>query len=972
MTTVQFDEVDCEGSETNLTSCTAYRYNAGFCGDTPREAAGLTCTSESASEVDIRLAGGKGAHEGQMEFLVDGVWRKLCGEETTFQEANVFCQSLGYERSFALVQDGSAFLNSDDGDPFFDYLDCTGSEDKVTSCRMLRSKKGTCSSLYGAAAISCVTDDPVNIRLVGGQGSYEGRVEIFYDGSWGSVCASKPWSIATSALVCSLLGYHDKNYVTFFDDDRYGDLTDPVRFDKLDCKGVKTASSIKSCLLHKFSAGYCRSGYASVQCERAPTKPVPTSIQTTQATWAVATSLRQQAPTYPTTTPFIDAFEDSSPDIYGTDRQLTTLITVIDDVIDIYESNSTFNNRSFNRNMSEIHILLSPNQSVLLYIGYAVTIACISLTLLIYVIIRKLRRKLLGLVVIGECVSLICFHIIFICVLTVDRWTSNPETEVQLCKALLVGLHYSTLSSASFITMHGICLYLAFVKHLRIDSLSYIRKATLWTQGFPAAVVAMSSIGAEDTYLATDRCFFGVWFLLGAVLPVAALLFFVTLYLLITIHFLSTPDPLRGKINYDQGLWLMIRAPVWITISDFALLCLSFTFGYLYALSPTLYKEWVLVSYLVFQGVIFVVLHCIVPLNVRKEIKRLLWLGRRRQGKELEKQRSLQNNSRWQFKPEIRKVHLGDQDATQESNSSFDSLVSVSNGADGSPSQNMSATLTGKVSSTSSGEAEGLSNIHTGSESEACGHSAEDTHFSEEEESSTADHCQVMSKDDAYYITNANSDLVEISFTRRGHGTSSNPKGTSKSSRRKKKNRLRLEERNPFGRSCMCTKRHDLSRPSDIQKYFGGSEKYYLKSTSLSGTTELSDRSIKTTKLSKHLDYLRKKQKDVEDEKRPFRRSCLCTRPDHFQINSHGFKISCGSKGTKVPYYITRDRVGLGRDFGPGIAGRVCHSSLISSSSDCKSNGLQKESPDEINLMFSNDCSITIDSNEELTVVSVV
>ncbi|XP_054764764.2 uncharacterized protein LOC129271431 [Lytechinus pictus] len=316
-------------------------------------------------------------------------------------------------------------------------------------------------------------------------------------------------------------------------------------------------------------------------------------------------------------------------------------------------------------------------------------------------------------------------------------------------------------------------------------------------------------------------------------------------------------------------------------------------------------------------------------------------------------------------------VHLGDQDTTQESNSSFDSLGSVSNGADGSPLQNRSATFTGETSSNSSGEADGLSSLHAGSDSEGYGHSAEDN-FSEEDESSTTDHCQERSKDDAYYITNANSDLVEISFTRRGPGTLSKPKGTSTSSRRKMKKRLRLEERNPFGRSCTCTKRHDLSEPSDIQKYFAGSGKYFLKGTSLSGTTEPSDQPSKTTKLSTHLNYLRRKQKDVGDEKRPFRRSCLCSRPDHFQTNSLGLKVSCGSKGPKVPYYITRDRVGLGRDFGPGIVGRVCHSTLISSSSDCKSNGLQKESPDEIILMFSNDCPITVDSNEELTVVSVV
>ena len=45
-----------------------------------------------------------------------------------------------------------------------------------------------------------------DIRLIGGQNSLEGRVEVCYSGVWGRVC-SDLWGRADAAVACRQLGY---------------------------------------------------------------------------------------------------------------------------------------------------------------------------------------------------------------------------------------------------------------------------------------------------------------------------------------------------------------------------------------------------------------------------------------------------------------------------------------------------------------------------------------------------------------------------------------------------------------------------------------------------------------------------------------------------------------------------------------------------------------------------------------------
>ena len=90
------------------------------------------------------------------------------------------------------------------------------------------------------------------VRLVNGPTKYEGRVEVYHNGEWGTVC-DNGWDLNDAQVVCSELGIG--NAVTASHGASYGQGSGEIWLDNLNCVG--TEGTIGDCSHRGWGTASC-------------------------------------------------------------------------------------------------------------------------------------------------------------------------------------------------------------------------------------------------------------------------------------------------------------------------------------------------------------------------------------------------------------------------------------------------------------------------------------------------------------------------------------------------------------------------------------------------------------------------------------------------------------------------------------------------------------------------------------------
>ncbi|XP_074006049.1 scavenger receptor cysteine-rich type 1 protein M130-like [Numenius arquata] len=184
----------CDGTEENLAQCNISGTELATTLTSSPEEVAIICSGSRR----VRLAGGSGHCAGRVEVYVEGTWSTVCQENWDLPDATVVCRQLGC--GTALEALGSDGFGPGTGPPWPDAGGCAGSEASLWDCPSL-ARHG-CRRGGGASAIC---SEHRSLRLVGGRGRCSGHLEVFYNGTWGRVCA-RGTSPDTASAVCEQLG----------------------------------------------------------------------------------------------------------------------------------------------------------------------------------------------------------------------------------------------------------------------------------------------------------------------------------------------------------------------------------------------------------------------------------------------------------------------------------------------------------------------------------------------------------------------------------------------------------------------------------------------------------------------------------------------------------------------------------------------------------------------------------------------
>ncbi|XP_063312837.1 scavenger receptor cysteine-rich domain-containing group B protein [Pelobates fuscus] len=294
------DNVDCKGKEIALSQCRSlgwgihncYHYEdvAVTCNEfLPTTAAKVQSTKAASTSLQnglrdgsIRLVNGADSCQGRVEIFYKGNWGTVCDDDWGMSDASVVCRQIHCGQ--VLDYKSNAYFGYGTGLILLDNVNCDGSEPYLSACYSLGwgihncghhedagiictglgistttpntipvsrdivdSLTDTATVTWGGGQPSAETDllttavlqpwkKSGSIRLVNGNSSCQGRVEVLYQNSWGTVC-DDDWDYNNAQVVCRQMGCGPAIIATTLSYFGYG--SGPILLDNVDCDGTE-------------------------------------------------------------------------------------------------------------------------------------------------------------------------------------------------------------------------------------------------------------------------------------------------------------------------------------------------------------------------------------------------------------------------------------------------------------------------------------------------------------------------------------------------------------------------------------------------------------------------------------------------------------------------------------------------------------------------------------------------------------
>jgi deleted-in-malignant-brain-tumors protein 1 len=229
---IWLDDVECVGYETDLSFCRHNGWGVHNCGH--QEDVSIFCNDSTVvvyNGTRARLAGSHLHTEGRLEVYHDGVWGTVCDDGFSANDARVACRSLGFaDAGWSLDNRYGPGV----GRIWLDDVSCDGSESFIGNCRHQGWGHNNCMHSEDVS-IACNEATDGGVRLIGSQ--FEGRLEVFHEGVWGTVC-NDAFDDTDAKVVCKSLGYGNVGRTLH---KQFGEGTGRIWLDGVQCTGSEVS-----------------------------------------------------------------------------------------------------------------------------------------------------------------------------------------------------------------------------------------------------------------------------------------------------------------------------------------------------------------------------------------------------------------------------------------------------------------------------------------------------------------------------------------------------------------------------------------------------------------------------------------------------------------------------------------------------------------------------------------------------------